>query len=602
MTSELDRWLSPQIRTELEQRYYAAVNRRARFEELARDPTFFAALRTGESHVGLFSDHGVVHARDVAFQLLRVLERVHDLLIPQRPAWRQAWMQGYGTLLAYIHDIGMIDFSAFGRAMHPEFAAQSLFSAEMDDIVAIIWGENCANLAWRLVQLAAEGVLIQPPQTVLRELLALAVGHSKAKVPVELLNDRPALRRRLVEILATDLHTLYYLQRADRARQKLSAAQQAGDDAGIARAATALAAAENELKTQPADPRRAIRPPDENAFAWLVAEHPAARQMADDALDTVRALRAADALRQRGLVLKTSGGYEMFISRISGRAVYSFQLDDGRFLLLEALDPISAGEAIIAASELDADGNLRIAFHRGAFDSPQATDHAVAAAAQVITDIAQDALASFCRPPGDGAEGLKPADATQILLEEADDSAEFVALIRRRLLADDPALGRRVRLVPSLREASDRERALYLAGAPVEWDRPARQVLLQRLRQTGQLCDRIDLDRAFEDVRTVSLHSGEILLDAGAPAAFVYIALDEGLRIMPLGGYDAVPARVWTPLGVTGVIRGATRNATIIAERPLSVLMIPRGVYLREWYSAHSPETFLAALETPDAL
>ena len=110
--------------------------------------------------------------------------------------------------MAYIHDIGMIDFSAFGRAMHPEFAAQSLFSAEMDDIVAIIWGENCANLAWRLVQLAAEGVLIQPPQTVLRELLALAVGHSKAKVPVELLNDRPALRRRLVEILATDLHTL----------------------------------------------------------------------------------------------------------------------------------------------------------------------------------------------------------------------------------------------------------------------------------------------------------------------------------------------------------------------------------------------------------
>ena len=73
-------------------RYYAAVNRRARFEELARDPTFFAALRTGESHVGLFSDHGVVHARDVAFQLLRVLERVHDLLIPQRPAWRQAWI------------------------------------------------------------------------------------------------------------------------------------------------------------------------------------------------------------------------------------------------------------------------------------------------------------------------------------------------------------------------------------------------------------------------------------------------------------------------------------------------------------------------------
>lgn len=146
MTSELDRWLSPQIRTTLEQRYYAVVNRRARFEELLRDPTFLAALRTGEPHVGLFSDHGVVHARDVASQLLRVLERVQGQLIPRRPAWRQAWMQGYGTLLAYVHDIGMIDFSAFGRAMHPEFAAQSLFSAEMNDLVEIIWGENSATI------------------------------------------------------------------------------------------------------------------------------------------------------------------------------------------------------------------------------------------------------------------------------------------------------------------------------------------------------------------------------------------------------------------------------------------------------------------------
>jgi hypothetical protein len=595
--AELDRWLSPRIRDQLEQTYYAEVNSRARFETLTRDPSFLEALRWGEPHVGLFSDHGVVHVRDVAAQVLRVLERVHGLLIPRRPAWRLASMQGYGVLLAYVHDIGMVDFSAFGRAMHPESAVHSIFSAAMDETIEAIWRENSANLAWRLVQLAEEGALTQSPKMVLRELLALAVGHSKSKVPVTMLNNRAALRQYLIHITATDLHTLYYTQLVEKVRQELLAARQAGKAAEMALCTTALAAAEKALAAYRAAPAAPDRPLADDAYAWLLTEQPAARQLADDAIDTVRALRAADALRKRGLVLKTSGGSEMFISRVTGRAVYSFQSTDDRLYLLEAPNPVSAGEAIIAGSEVDADGNLRIAFHRGAFDTPEATEFAVNAAAGVIGDILQDALGSFECPAGEANEALKPVSATALLLEEADDSAEFVALVRQRIMAADPALRSRVRLVPSLREASERERALYLAAAPVEWELPARLDLLQRLRQTGQLCDRIDPDQAFQDARIVTLQPGEVLIEAGAPAAFVYIPMAEGLRIIPLGGYDAMPARPWTPLGLTGVIRGAVRNATVVSESSMQLLMIPKGVYIREWYSVHTPQSFLAALE-----
>ncbi len=593
--AELDRWLSPQIRDQLEQTYYAAVNNRARFEMLSRDPSFLEALRLGEPHVGLFSDHGVVHVRDVAAQVLRVLERAHGLLIPPRPAWRLASMQGYGVLLAYFHDIGMVDFTAFGRAMHPESAVHSIFSAAMDELIEAIWRENSANLAWRLYQLAEEGALAQPPKTVLRELLALTVGHSKSKVPVTMLNDRAALRHYLVHITATDLQTLSYSQLVEKARRELLVARKAGDMAAVDQCSSALETVEKALAATRGTAAIPNRPPAEDTFAWLLSDHPAARQLADDAVDTVRALRAADALRKRGLVLKTSGGSEMFISRVTGRAVYSFQSTDGRLYLLEAPNPVSAGEAIIAGSEVDADGNLRIAFHRGAFDTPEATAFAVEAAAGVIADIVQDTLGSFYRPMDEATAALKPLDETQLLLEEADDSAEFVALVRRRIMAADPQL--RVRLVPSLREASERERALYLSAAPVDWDLPTRIDLLQRLRQTGQLCDRIDPEQAFQDARIVCLQPGELLIDAGAPAAFVYIPLAEGLRIMPLGGYDAMPARPWTPLGLTGVIRGAARNATVIAESSMQLLMIPKGVYIREWYSVHTPQSFLETLQ-----
>lgn len=600
MSDDLDRWLSPQTREAIEQRYYAEINKRARLETLSHDPSFLAALRTGEPHVGLFSDHGIVHARDVAQQIVTVLERAHGLLIPRRPAWRFASMLGYGVLLAYLHDIGMIDFSAFGRAMHPEYAAQAVLSTEMDDLVAALWHENSGNLAWRLTQLAQVGALAEEPQMVLRELLALTIGHSKSKIPIELLNDRPALRHRLLAVAGADLRVLYYQQRADRARQRLYAARQAGDEVAAERWSTALAAAEREELAARAAPERSRQPLSDDAFAWLVSAHPDVRALAEDAIDTVRALRAADSLRQRGLVLKTSGGYEMFISRVSGRAVYSLQANDGRLYLLEVPDPLSAGEAILAGSELDGNGDLRIAFHRGAFDTPAATDYAVAVTAGIVDDIIQDTVISFQRAPGEPAEGLKPAAEMRILLEETDDSAGFVARVRQRLIADAPGLRERVRLAPSLREVSERERALYLAGTPITWDRPTRQQFLDRLALSGQRCEGIDVEQAFADVRLARLRPGEVVIDAGAPAAFVYIPLGEGLRIVPLGGYDTIAARAWSPLGTTGVIRGAARNATVIADVVLEMVMIPKGVYMREWYRTHSPEDFLLLLEDMD--
>jgi hypothetical protein len=40
----------------------------------------------------------------------------------------------------------------------------------------------------------------------------------------------------------------------------------------------------------------------------------------------------------------------------------------------------------------------------------------------------------------------------------------------------------------------------------------------------------------------------------------------------------------WFPVGSTGVIRGAARNARVIAGERITVLIIPKEVYLRYWY------------------
>ena len=54
------------------------------------------------------------------------------------------------------------------------------------------------------------------------------------------------------------------------------------------------------------------------------------------------------------------------------------------------------------------------------------------------------------------------------------------------------------------------------------------------------------------------------------------------------------------PLGVTGVIRGDIRNAHVMAECPVDVLIIPRSIYLKRWHATHSHATFLQAVGMSD--
>jgi hypothetical protein len=65
-------------------------------------------------------------------------------------------------------------------------------------------------------------------------------------------------------------------------------------------------------------------------------------------------LRCADALRQRGTLLKTSGGYEVLVDSITGSAVYALRRGDSQLFLLSVPEPFQAGEANIAGNDLGA--------------------------------------------------------------------------------------------------------------------------------------------------------------------------------------------------------------------------------------------------------
>ncbi len=128
---QIERYISAEFRTQIEERYLAPINVRASLEQTVHDPLL---TQDPEHYPPFFADHGVVHHRDVARQILQVLDTAHGLLIPARAPGRLQFMKGYGVILAYLHDIGMSDFSHFGRVVHPGAAPQAVFQPEFDDI------------------------------------------------------------------------------------------------------------------------------------------------------------------------------------------------------------------------------------------------------------------------------------------------------------------------------------------------------------------------------------------------------------------------------------------------------------------------------------
>src|SRR6266542_2086497 len=278
---QLDRFLPASVRVWIEQTFYARINAQARLEAALADPTFYC---DPAAHLALFNDHGVVHVRDVAQQLLRVLDHIHGTLIAQREEERlQGFMKSYGVLVAYLHDIGMIDSRPSGRAMHPEFASQAVFEVAFDHVVDAIWQSDCGGIASRLRGLANAGALAQDPRLVLRELLAMANCHSKSKVPVAILNDYGLLREHMQQTIAEDLQLLYRLLQVERVRTAFARAHQAQPPAteitelsyALGRAEAALAEADpaGELAAaRRASLRRHYSDFRRDAFQWLVAE------------------------------------------------------------------------------------------------------------------------------------------------------------------------------------------------------------------------------------------------------------------------------------------------------------------------------------------
>lgn len=606
--SQLDKYLPEKIRHKIELDYYTKITEQARLEVIMRDPDF---LQNPLDHITLLANHGIVHVRAVAMSVLNILNTMNGIHFPARLSNRLEFMKGYGVLVAFLHEIGMIDASIQGHDMHPEYSAQAIYGDLFDENLTRIWEENCGNIPWRLAKLSYQGLLHQPPKTILREMCALTCAHTPDCIPTSILSHPEALRREIQIILRHSLPYLWYQKQLNEARAKLVSMTHNSDQYESVVTAEKYAQAEFDkalASGKISDKNNSFlelyyKDFAKESFQWLVDEHPELQELRDDVIDTLRALRAANASRDHGLGLRSSGSYQIFLDQVTGNAIYSIALRDQTFLL-ESANTTVVGDVNITGTHFTEEGDLRIAFHRGLFMDPKAVERVSFNVAIVINEVQSNMIDAFARPEGTptSADYHKKHQPVNLLLENTDDNPHFTAIVAQQLETLNPDLKHRIRLVPSLQEILPAERERYLAAKEVDWDLKTRIDVLQKISKSGHKIEKMDPNLAFSNVRTIDLLPGERLIEAGSRSSFVYIPLAEGLVGYPMEGFQPFYSHAWVPLGNIGVIRGDIRSATILAEQQLQLLIIPKETYLKYWHFTYTEEEFINLLKTSDIL
>ena len=526
----------------LEQRYWVGIRVRAFAEHFADD----AALQVSpDKHPALFSDHGVTHVRDIAKTAAELASRNDGVLVPAREPSRVRFLRQMTVAMTYLHDIGMAAPTAEARRVHPQFVA---LGRENADVVDELWRfDSRLRDRCRSVGEATGGP--GDARVVLREALAMSLCHSKSAVPSAVLSDRALLRR----FLQTGAFMPLTLQ--TESLRTLVDQPWRGSPSTDA----------TELYTRPM----------EESFRWLVSPAEAAIEFADDVIDAVRLLRAADALRQRGISLHTSGGFEICANPLTGEAVYGLRSHDGICGAIVAVaNPISAAESNIVYSALQPDGALRIGFNRS-FDEQAVRAQIIETSAYLVADIEADAVESFVWRGS-------PPRVELVTIPDDPSFAEAIADLAMRRY--ERLAGRVVTVSSPVDDVAPAQLDWLSTGTPMDAASAEFARMFENVGHCGLDTSRIDPSRAALGVLAVKVPSGTELLQVGTSSPVVVIPLEPGLWVYPAVASEPQPLHPWLPVGATGVIRGGARNAAVRAESDVTVAVIGAAVFLREWF------------------
>jgi hypothetical protein len=251
-------------------------------------------------------------------------------------------------------------------------------------------------------------------------------------------------------------------------------------------------------------------------------------------------------------------------------------------LLFYGDSALIAGRNNIDSVDILPQDTLLISFKYGLFLDDNANIRAALNIALAIDEF----FAEYLLHPALNSDELGmecPLLSVKLIIEMSTENPQFSENVFEQLCYLNPAYEKKIRLIPSIKDAPQFEKTRYLASYDKNLTPEFKQSIIQHLLLGGEKPAPKLTERAFENIKLIKLKAGERLIQQGDKALFIYIPLSAGLEGYSKNQTHFFP-KAWTPLGHVGVIQELPRTATIIAQKEVECLMIPSAVYLAYWH------------------
>lgn len=275
------------------------------------------------------------------------------------------------------------------------------------------------------------------------------------------------------------------------------------------------------------------------------------------------------------------GYYQRLFDRQTANLLYSIPYKNSMYLYL-GNSAIYAGSNNIDSIEIIENNTLLLSFKHGQFFNESSNSRAALNIALAIDEY----FANYLIHHYYYLKHLKiycPLFTPKIFLESPSDNPHFSLDVLEQLCFLNSDYGKRITIIPSIREAPAFEQERYISNLHSIPSKELKKSIVEHIKIVEHEPESFMPERAFEHVKIVTIKAKEHLVKEKDHSLFVYIPLTEGLKGHSKREYHFHP-KPWTFIGHIGVIQDSPRSATIIATKTVDCVMIPATIYMTYWY------------------
>ena len=277
---------------------------------------------------------------------------------------------------------------------------------------------------------------------------------------------------------------------------------------------------------------------------------------------------------------KVFGVCQALLDKMTGKRLYSFPIKNLSYLIA-SYSNIYSGLSNIKTIEFINEDSLLLTFVHGSFFDQRIDEHVAFNCALVLTEYLRPFVKIYKMLAQLSSIKIKPVN---IFVESHPDNFSFAGKVINAASHLDRSIPYKVNLMPALTNLSSTEKKRFLSAAIYTESNQNNVEVINHIKETFKSIDIPFVKQAFQMTRILQLNQDELLFEEDSYPGFVYLPLWGSLYGVSKRSQIKFVIETYKLVGHISVISGKLRQASIYAASKVTLLMIPREIYLLYWF------------------